>query len=405
MRCRLLTFAVVALCAAGCGSVPSAPTAGSSGTPAATSPAPPAHPAPSTSPSSPASSGCPGGSVSQAVIGDFGSNALTGVQFVSPSQGWVVGRRDILATTNGGASWTVQDRGDLNLVSADFISSTTGWAVGTHTLLFTDDGGLHWTALTEPCPLQSVHFVSASVGFAIAGGSGAQGTATTAPGTGGVVLTTGNGGRTWQRLAAPANPQSVCFSDANSGWLSANGELYSSSDGGRTWTLRSAGVGPVSGRGFMHVQCASGSAWAEEIGPGAASSQEPHVGFHADAGSVVPIFAEQYFPHPGVSVKADPPGPYAGPISAISASTAAIVDWCDVCGDNGTVPWDLATDNGQDLIHEGNVTGINQAAAASFLSPSLGWVVGIAVNGTHPIQRIARTEDGGRSWQVQYSAS
>jgi hypothetical protein len=400
MRCRPLII-LIALLAAGCGSTPSTPTAGSSGTPATFS----APPAPPTSPSSPASSGCPGGSVSQAVIGDFGSNALTGVQFVSPSQGWVVGRREILATTDGGASWTVQDRGDLNLVSADFISSTTGWAVGARTLLFTDDGGQHWAALPEPCPLQSVHFVSAQIGFAIAGGSGAQGTGTTLPGTGGVVLTTSNGGRTWRQLPAPANPQSVCFSGQESGWLGANGELYSSSDGGRTWTLRSAGVRPVSsGRGFMNVQCASGSAWAEEIGPGVASSQEPHVGFHAAAGSVIPMFAEQYFPHPGVTVAADPPGPYAGPISAISASTAAIVDWCDVCG-NGTAPWDLATSNGLHLVREGNVTGINQAAAASFLTPSLGWVVGIAVNGTHPIQRIAHTDNGGRSWQVQYSAS
>jgi photosystem II stability/assembly factor-like uncharacterized protein len=326
------------------------------------------------------------------------------VQFVSASQGWVVGRREILATTDGGTNWTVQDRGDLNLVSADFISSTTGWAVGTHTLLFTDDGGEHWSALPEPCPtLQSVHFVSASVGFAVAGGSGGQGTSTTAPGMGGVVLTTGNGGRTWQPLPAPANAQSVCFSDRQSGWLGANGDLYSSDDGGRHWTRRASGPsGTGIGPGFMTVQCAQGSAWAEDIGPGAAMSQEPHIGFHAGPDGVTPIFAEQYFSHPGVSVKVESPSAYAGPISAISSSSAAFVDWCDACG-YGTAPWDLAT--GGQLSREGNVTGINQPSAASFLSPSLGWVVGIVVNGMHPIQRIVHTADGGRSWQVQYSAS
>jgi photosystem II stability/assembly factor-like uncharacterized protein len=327
------------------------------------------------------------------------------VQFVSASRGWVVGRSEILATADGGATWTVQDRGDLNLVSADFISAATGWAVGTHTLLFTDDGGSTWTRLPEPCPaLQSVHFVSASLGFAIAGGSGARGTSTTAPGTGGVVLTTETGGRSWQQLSAPADPQSICFSSPGSGWLGAGGRLYASGDGGHTWKLRATGVqGNGSSPGFMDVQCANGSAWAEEIGPGAGMSQEPHIGFHADPAGVTPIFAEQYFPHPGVTVSVESPGAYAGPMSAISPSTAAFVDWCDACG-YGTVPWDLATGDGQQLLREGNVTGINEASSASFLSPSLGWVIGVVINGTHPIQRIVRTEDGGRNWQVQYSA-
>jgi photosystem II stability/assembly factor-like uncharacterized protein len=407
MRYRLLIVAA-ALLAAGCGSAPSAPGAGTSGshTTSPTTTAPIASSSATPSPGSHADPACSGQPAGQSLVGDSGPDALTAVQFVSASQGWVVGRREILATTDGGTTWNVQDRGGLNLMSVDFISATTGWALGARTLLFTDDGGQHWSALPEPCPpLDSVHFVSASTGFAIAGGSGLQGTSTTAPGTGGVVLTTGDGGRTWQSMPAPANAQSVCFSDQQSGWLGANGDLYSSDDGGRHWTLRARGPsGSGIGPGFMTVQCAQGSAWAEDIGPGAAMSQEPHVGFHADQSGVTPIFAEQYFPHPGVAVKVESPSAYAGPMSAISSSSAAFVDWCDACG-YGTAPWDLATANGTQLLHEGNVTGINQPFAASFLSASAGWVVGTVVNGTHPIQRIVRTENGGQSWQVQYSAS
>ena len=408
MRSRLV-IAAVALLAAGCGSAPSSPATSASGgqtsatVPATVTPTAPASSAPSAS--AQAGQACAGTPPSQLVVGDFGTDALTYVQFVSASQGWVVGRRQILATTDGGATWTVQDQGDLNLVSGDFISSTTGWAVGVHTLLFTDNGGSTWTRLPEPCPaLQSVHFVSASVGFAVAGGSGAQGTGTTAPGTGGVVLTTTDGGRSWHALPAPANPQTICFSSPDSGWLGADGKLYASSDGGYSWKLRARGVhGGGLSPGFMAVQCANGSAWAEEIGPGAGMSQEPHVGFHADPAGVTPIFAEQYFPHPGVTISIESPSAYAGPMSAISASAAAFVDWCDACG-YGTVPWDLATSDGQQLTQEGNVADINEASSASFLSPYLGWVIGIVVNGTHPIQRIVRTEDGGRTWQVQYSA-
>jgi photosystem II stability/assembly factor-like uncharacterized protein len=404
MRSRLLIAGpmVVAavLLAAGCSSARPGRQPAATRTIAAAASAPA-----SPSASAPAGTSCAGTPASQLVIGDFGASALTDVQFVSSTQGWVVGRSEILATTDAGASWTVQDRGDLNLVSADFISSTTGWAVGEHTLLFTDDGGSTWTRLPEPCPaLQSVHFVSPATGFAIAGGSGAQGTPTTAPGTGGVVLTTTDGGRSWRQVGAPVNPQSICFSNARSGWLGAGGRLYASADGGRSWTLRAPGEhGQGSSPGFMNVQCANGSAWAEEIGPGAAMNQEPHIGFHAGPADVTPIFAEQYFPHPGVAVSINSPGSYAGPMSAISSSTAAFVDWCGACG-YGTVPWNLATSDGHQLLREGTVTGINEASSASFLSSSLGWVVGIAVNGARPIQRIVRTEDGGRSWQVQYSA-
>jgi photosystem II stability/assembly factor-like uncharacterized protein len=50
------------------------------------------------------------------------------VQFVSATRGWVVGRDTILATTDGGRHWTVQDSGPLDLTSVDFVSSEVGWA-------------------------------------------------------------------------------------------------------------------------------------------------------------------------------------------------------------------------------------------------------------------------------------
>jgi len=403
MRYRLVLALAGLLLLTGCGSAsPGASSPGASATQPTASTSPSSLPTPSASGTTAANCRRP----PYYSADYFGSNALTGVEFVSADQGWVVGAREILATTNGGASWTIQDKGALDLESVDFISSQVGWAVGADSLLFTADGGVRWTALPEPCPvISSVHFVSAQVGFALAGGSGPAWTGTTPPGMGGVLLTTSDGGSSWRQLPAPANPQSVCFSNPASGWLGAGGELFSSNDGGREWTLRSAGVRvPLAHRGLMHVQCAQGSVWAEEIGPGAAMSQEPHVAFHGGTGAVLPIFAEQYFPHPGVSVKAESPGVYAGPVSGISASTAVFVDWCDACG-WGTVQWDLATDGGSTLTPEGNVGQLNQPEAASFLNPSVGWVVGIAVLGNSRFQRIVYTDDGGQTWQLQYSAN
>jgi photosystem II stability/assembly factor-like uncharacterized protein len=337
-----------------------------------------------------------------------GRDALSGVQFVSHSQGWVVGRHVILATSDGGATWTAQDRGELNLVSVDFISAEAGWAVGLNSVLTTSDGGRHWTALPEPCAIiRSVHFLSPRVGFAIAGGVNPVSGLGLAPSSGGAVVYTSNGGRSWRPVAAPADPQTVCFSDSESGWLGAHGKLYFSKDAGRSWRLQARGPhgnGAPTAPGVMFVQCASGSAWALDVGPGAGMSQEPHIGYHATPAGAVPFFAENYFPHPGVRVPFEAPGSYAGPMSAISSSEAVFVDSCPACG-YGSAPWGLALGGGAKLIRAAAaVGGINYAFGASFITASEGWVVGTIRSGRTIISRIVHTADGGGSWQVQYVA-
>lgn len=368
---------------------------------------------PSVSPTNPGSTspaGCGAGPALRAVA-ELPGPALTGVQFVSPSQGWVVGTRQILATTNGGRSWVVQDSGKLNLISTDFIGNALGWAVGADTVLTTSDGGQRWTALPEPCPvIRSVHFVSPEVGFAIAGGStlAAQ---SLAPMSGGELLGSTDGGQSWQRLSAPANPQSVCFTDPHDGWLGAGGGLYRTTNGGKTWTPAGAAPGHRdAGYPFtMTVQCAGPTAaWGLDTGFGAASSQQPHIGYHAGPAGTLAIFAEQYFPHPGITVTATAPGGDAGMLSAISPTSAVYIDFCAACG-YGTAPWDLATASGSALQHRGNVAGITRAEGASFLTPSTGWVVGALTKYSsggraRSQQKILYTGDGGRTWRVQYSA-
>jgi Photosynthesis system II assembly factor YCF48 len=335
---------------------------------------------------------------------------LTGIEFVSASQGWVVGQHDILATTDGGATWTVQDQGRLNLTAVDFVDDADGWAAGTSSLLRTTDGGQTWMALPDPCPgIRSVHFATPQAGFAIAGGVnllGAQAgrVPTTAPQRAGMLLATTDGGQTWSRLAAPPNPQTVCFSTPADGWLGANGGLYYSSTGGRSWHLLTPGPVPQSRAApyTMLVQCAGPDVWADDIGAGVGMNQQPHVGYYAAPAAATPIFAEQYFPHPGVTVTASSPGAYSGAISAIGPATAAYVEWCPACGLQGTVPWVLASDGGRKLVRAGQVTGLDYPVAASFLSPEVGWVIGGLIGPHGSPQRIVRTVDGGASWVVQY---
>jgi photosystem II stability/assembly factor-like uncharacterized protein len=335
-----------------------------------------------------------------------GGPQLTDVQFINSRQGWVAGRSQLLATTDGGQSWSVQHSGDLDLASVDFVGGTAGWAVGARTLLKTTNGRA-WTALPEPCPvIRSVHFVTADTGYGVAGGSTVTDNGQLAPVSGGELLVTGDGGDSWRRLAAPSDPQSVCFSSPSDGWLGAAGGLYRSTDGGGNWTLSTAGPGRgVAGYPFtMFVACAGDSAWGLDVGSGAALGHEPHIGYYADAAHAYPIFAEQYFPHPGVPVTASSPGAYAGEISAISATTAVAVDWCPACG-WGAAPWDLLADSGRTLVPSGTVGGLTEPAGVAFLTPSQGWVVGVLTSAHGSTSRIVRTQDGGRRWQVQYSSS
>jgi len=335
---------------------------------------------------------------------------LTGMQFVSADQGWTVGQDVILATTDGGAHWRVQRSGSLNLTAVDFVNGQDGWAAGNASLLATTDGGTRWTALPEPCPLiRSVHFISPSTGFAVAGGRNDGGYDPAMPNLGGVVLTTSDGGHTWRPLAAPANAQSVCFSDPVHGWLGSGGRLYRTVDGGHRWSGPLTPATGDDGAGFvaaMEVQCAGdGSAWALSTGPGAAMSQAPHIGYHADAAGAKGIFAEQYFPGPNPPGRA--PGSYPGPFSALGPSAAVFIDFCPACGP-GTAPWDLATSSGATLTVKGNVGQVNIPRAASFLSAQAGWVAGTAqeftgTGKTRQQQRIVATTDGGRTWQVEYA--
>jgi hypothetical protein len=423
MRIRLIAFACLGVVVAGCGTGAvqaaggqAANSGASSAVAAATSsvPAPAAPPAPAGSAAGVPGSGAAasGGSCPASQAPSY-PPGIDGLQFVSSSRGWAVSQGMILATADGGAHWATQLSGKLNLTSADFISASDGWAVGTTSLLATTDGGAHWAALPEPCPvIRSVHFTSPADGVAVAGGQNAGGAGPEMPALGGVVLATSDGGHTWRRLATPANAQTACFSDPRHGWLGANGLLYRTSDGGRDWTALTSMAGAL-GSGYpaqMSVECANdGSAWALRVGPGAAMSQDPHVGFHADQSGATAIFAEQYFQSQGAKPTAESPGSDAGPFSAINAGAAAFVDWCSACG-YGTAPWDIAASSGATLAKKGNVGAITYPQSASFASAEAGWVAGTetvypaAGTGKPKSQeRIVATTDGGRTWHVQYA--
>ncbi len=74
------------------------------------------------------------------------NDAFYGIQFVSLSEGWIVGEWGaILHTTDGGVTWQRQASHSLNsLYDIEFVDADHGWVLGLDTLLATTDGGATW---------------------------------------------------------------------------------------------------------------------------------------------------------------------------------------------------------------------------------------------------------------------
>ncbi|MCZ6574991.1 MAG: YCF48-related protein [Gammaproteobacteria bacterium] len=83
------------------------------------------------------------------------TSTLQAVHFVDAERGWAVGDGGtVLATTDGGRTWSVRDAGTTAaLWSVDFVDAERGWAVGDGgTVLATTDGGRTWTAQGADTP-------------------------------------------------------------------------------------------------------------------------------------------------------------------------------------------------------------------------------------------------------------
>lgn len=133
---------------------------------------------------------------------------LSGVSFADAEHGWSVGEfGTVLFTGDGGRTWRRQASGtEKTLFGVTFTSSQTGWVVGMDGLLLhTMDGGETWTVQRGSAAagsLEALGFVDfvqnpALYDVAIAGTAGCI------VGDTGTVITTHDGGRTWQTVRLP----------------------------------------------------------------------------------------------------------------------------------------------------------------------------------------------------------
>ncbi len=183
----------------------------------------------------------------------LGAQGYGEIQFVSPTEGWIVARNGLLIhTTNFGATWSVDTASGTDTVfvlndpsrSMSFVNDVTGWMIGSlgstsaskgAILYNTTNSGTSWSKqLLAPWSMGLfVQFVDANNGWAVvANGTGLNNIA------GGAVLHTTNGGASWDSLPDP--PQGITyFIDANNGW-SFGGDtinyVWHTTNGGTNWS-------------------------------------------------------------------------------------------------------------------------------------------------------------------------
>ncbi|HVM11352.1 MAG TPA: YCF48-related protein, partial [Actinomycetota bacterium] len=178
------------------------------------------------------------------------SSDLRGVDFVDAARGWVVGLSDtVLSTSNGGATWKASTTGTgLNLVAVDFVDATHGWAVGytaslVQMIVSTKDGGTTWTSQQAPAGigLLAISFADRLRGFTV--------------GYLGAAYRTEDGGQTWLPMHVKADVGADLTSDsfyavvrmsADEGLVAGfRGQVARTEDGGLTWQVTGTLPNPV----------------------------------------------------------------------------------------------------------------------------------------------------------------
>ena len=161
---------------------------------------------------------------------DLGTTAnLRALQQVGGT-GWVVGDGGVVRkTSNLGASFVAQNAGTLATLRAlSVFDADHAWAAGDDGIVVaTTDGGANWSLVkTEAARLYAIHFVDEFAGVAV--------------GRGGAILSTNDGGQTWTRIdgGTTAHLRALAAFGTTQLWSAGqNGTILRSADGGATWTI------------------------------------------------------------------------------------------------------------------------------------------------------------------------
>ena len=179
-----------------------------------------------------------GGSSWEALFGESIRSALFGIDATDDQNAWAVGADGaILATSNGGENWNVQNSDALKtLRDIQFLDTQNGWAVGDNgTVITTTNGGENWTIVETGVDenLRSIKMLNPTNGWIVGDNS--------------LVLKTSDGGDSWESESLFPDDtlqlNSIVFIDDSKGWLGGEeGTILHTADGGETWNSQETGL-------------------------------------------------------------------------------------------------------------------------------------------------------------------
>ena len=158
--------------------------------------------------------------------------ALNSIHFVNPRVGWMVGATSVndnrpegilLKTTDAGVSWAVSKLPFKQVPTClFFIDEMTGWMGGV-----TPDTGEDSSVIAKTPGKKE-----------LPGSTPASPDGDASDGGPSDILTTTDGGRTWQsQRHIPTSINDIFFVDRSTGWATGyKGAIYSTTDGGRVWS-------------------------------------------------------------------------------------------------------------------------------------------------------------------------
>src|SRR6266542_419858 len=243
-----------------------------------------------------------------------------------------------------------------------------------------------------------LHIASRTQGWGVAGGAD-QPVEGSIPAT--TLVHTSDGGRTWTALAAPAPPQTVCFTAPDDGWLASDRGMWRSVDGGRSWGARPSFTLPVPANEppfFAALQCAApAAAWVRFDSDDHYAGHSPYALYASGDGGahwrgvLSTLGAVLTVRLPGG------PGTYPGPFSVIDPRRALLLSPTPAAEVTGAV---LISQGGSRLRWLPDLPGstLFMPRSVSFASAARGWAVGADLAGRAV---LLATTDGGRSWRTQ----
>jgi photosystem II stability/assembly factor-like uncharacterized protein len=286
------------------------------------------------------------------------------VAWGDPHHAWAAGGGGIVATTNAGASWHVESRRPVRQVVA--VDGSHAWALSREFTLRTTNGR-HWESLGAQAVLR-MSFVDRMNGFAIERLY--------------YLVRTRDGGTTWTPMNGPKQLQSLCFSDARTGWVARGGTVWTTDDAGARWTKRTL-MRERQGFPTPELYCHGNDVWLV-LHRGFALGTEGYSIYRSldDGTTWRLLFASFSNRLPRVSN-------YAGPVAAIAGKVAVLEGSCPACG-RGSVTFVRTPTHARKTIED------VLPGPLAFATRSLG--VAVLTRMPRRMPTIYRTTDGGRTW-------